>query len=216
MSILTWAITVQTQAQQNAQVTTPEQKCESPYYTRRAAEGEETRFNNDPLVQNFYVMRQVNSKALAEVVKSGDKSLVPYLEYDADVHDNPSALAALIKLGDDARFNKLVSQTRCVEGAFDGSDYTRQRQAIEMLVYLKTPTAYQVLYDLLDDTSSPPPDGDGVFLSRSQLVINYLTEAVNPLPAGFPIRDEKIEPQQYGALERQIWKKWFKTNKLVP
>ncbi len=164
-------------------------------------------------MQNFEVARQINPNALAEAVERGDKSLVPYLEFNTDVHGGWGDLIALIKLGDETRFNKLVNQTRCVEGG-NADDYGRQIHAIQILALLKTPAAYRVLYSLLDDTIYPKSrSADEILFTRSQIVMNQLYATVKPLPEGLNFPDGRGKP----AAERLlIWKQWFKTNNLVP
>jgi hypothetical protein len=170
-------------------------------------------FSQDPLVQNFLVKKRINPNALDELVASGDKSLIPYLEHVAQMEGGEKELLALIKLGDREKFNQLVTLTRCVKGdKYTSEDDFRQRKAIELMGLLKTPEANQVLYNLLDDNQGHA-DGDMVFLTPSQKAQRVLYSAFNPGPEGLR------NPSGSGNLDEErakIWKKWLKTNNLVP
>ena len=130
LMVCAWALTGATQAKQNAGVAViPLRQTKCAAFNSKELKDvdpkESQRFIKDPVVQNFQLSRQSNPQALDELVASGDKSLVPYLEYVAQMEGGEEELVALIKLGDTEKFNQLVTQTRCVEGAkYTDDDYS--------------------------------------------------------------------------------------------
>ena len=214
--VCAWALTGATQAKQKTAAVAPLQQTKCAAFNSKELKDidpkESQRFIKDPAVQNFQLARRSNPQALDELVASGDKSLVPYLEFVAQMEGGEKELVALIKLGDTEKFNQLVTQTQCVEGArYTAKDDFRQMKAIDILGLLKTPEAYQVLYNLLDDTQGHA-SGDMVFLTHSQLAMKSLENTVNSRPEGLK------NPNGSGKSDKEraeIWKQWLKTNKLV-
>ena len=215
--VCAWALTGATQAKQKTVAVAPLQQTKCAAFNSKELKDidpkESQRFIKDPAVQNFQLARRSNPQALDELVASGDKSLVPYLEYVAQMEGGEKELVALIKLGDREKFNQLMTLTRCVEGAsYSFADYSRQKKAIELMGLLKTPEAYQVLYSLLDDNKGYA-SGDMVFLTHSQLAQMVLDSTIKPGPEGLSNPNGSSKPDVERA---EIWKGWLKTNNLVP
>ncbi len=142
---------------------------------------------------------------ILEAVKTGDRSLTPYLKQLASNETQRSnqnsyafqAHAALAKLGDENALQEILDELKSDNLRVKGS-------AIAKLALVGSKTAYRKLFELLDDTLHRPTGVGDVYGSNSRVAMIYLGKTVEN-PPRLP----------NGNVERSIpaWKAWFAKNK---
>lgn len=138
------------------------------------------------------------TRALDNVVSSGDKSVIPYLKarLDADHSGKNEIEVALVRLGETEYFDRAVEE-------LSSRDVTIQNVAIWKLSMFKTKEAYRKLYELLDDESVRDVDGHGDYVvpSLAFMVKDRLASTVQSPPIG---------GYKYSTT---AWKAWFEKNR---
>ena len=135
-----------------------------------------------------------NEAAILDAGKTGDMSLVPLLEALAK-QGLANAEVALVSLGKDEYLTRILNQTK------QGKDIKVRYSAVRKLALIANKTAYQRLYELLDDTTTPDSEGDDMNLAPvSSVVMLELSNSLDNSPCK-GIAHEKVS----------CWKNWLDT-----
>lgn len=160
-----------------------------------------------------------DAKAILEFGEDGDKSVIPMLREELLKKDKrfggaaSNAQMALAKLGEKKQLDEILAEN-------DSDDPVTQDHAIEKLAYVGGKEAIVKLGSLLSDDQyrsmkgfdpnkrgprGEQPQGDVVFLPRSELA----TKALSRIVPNAPTQSKKKPSKE----DIQKWRDWWKTNK---
>lgn len=158
-------------------------------------------------------------RAILELADEGDKSAIPMLREELKKKDKrfgsaaTNAQMALAKLGERKQLDEILAEN-------DSDDPAVQDHAIEKLAYVGGKEAIRKLGALLNDEQwrsmkgfdpkkrgpkGEQPQGDVVFLPRSQLAVKALSRIVPDSPTQPKKKPSKDDIQK--------WRDWWKNNK---
>jgi len=150
---------------------------------------------SDPNRKNW---RRSLRNAVNDAVKTGDKSLVPYLKMRMQCYFGPthSLDIALVALGETQYVDKAIKQV-------ETGNHVVRYWAVWKLVRFKTKESYQKLYELLDDDKIPDQHKakDASVGSLSEVTKTHLFREVDNPPS-----------DRYST---EAWKAWFRKNHVV-
>lgn len=139
-------------------------------------------------------VKKGNEAAILDAGRTGDMSLVPLLEVLAK-QGVANAEVALVSLGKDDYLTRILNQTK------QGENIKVRYSAVRKLTLIANKTAYQRLYELLDDTLAPVSELDDVaFAPVSSVVMLELSKNIDNPPCKGAAR-EKVP----------CWKNWLDT-----
>ena len=138
-------------------------------------------------------------KILQEAVKTGDRSIVPYLNARWEMGLGPAQHLdiALVALGETQYVDKTIEDLKSEDAAI-------RYYAVWRLARFNTKESYRKLYELLDDDASRDDHrgaDDYVIMPMSWVTMEILRSTVKGPPRG---KD---------AADRAAWKAWFQKNK---
>jgi len=137
-------------------------------------------------------------RILQDAVKSGDRSIVPYLKARRQLGLGPAQHIdiALVALGEMQYFDLAVKES-------NSEDAATRYWAIWRLARFKTKESYRKLYELLDDnTDRDDGQGDDYVI----MPVSWVTKEI--LSSEF-----KDAPKYTESTE--AWKEWFRKNNLI-